>query len=367
MPEEGSRIGLGWGFNSFEPENAADHELMRGPAPGKVARTFFGVSRLCAVLALSALPVAAIAQIGPLLADCTDIRADSERLACYDRANQRAAGSTPADGKARAAASLIDDAWGFAPGSPRYYIDTHHQNYLLIARYTNRVNSSPYESLFQTTGEQGTLDSTEAKFQISFKARLWTTDDKHWGVWAAYTQQNQWQVYNDAISRPFRETNYMPEVLLSYRPGVELAGFHWRLVNLGFNHQSNGRSDALSRSWNRLYADFGVERGAFAIIARAWHRIKESPAEDDNPDITDFYGHGSLTAVYKWRDHSFTLMGRGNVSTGKGAAQLTWMSPRILGPLRGYVQAFTGYGESLVDYNWNQTTIGIGIAINDEL
>ena len=167
----------------------------------------------------------------------------------------------------------------------------------------------------------------EAKFQISFKARLWTTDDRRWGVWAAYTQQNQWQVYNEDISRPFRETNYMPEVFVSYRPGLEFGGFHWRLLNVGFNHQSNGRSD-LSRSWNRIFAEFGVEHGNLGLLAKTWYRIKESADEDDNPDITDYYGYGSLTAIYKWRGHSFSLMGRGNLNQGKGAAELTWMSPR---------------------------------------
>ena len=33
--------------------------------------------------------------------------------------------------------------------------------------------------------------------------------------------------------------------------------------------------------------------------------------------------------------------------------------------LRGYVQFFSRYGESLIDYNWNQTTIGAGIALSD--
>jgi phospholipase A1 len=184
-------------------------------------------------------------------------------------------------------------------------------------------------------------------------------------VWAGYTQQSQWQVYNDDVSRPFRETNYMPELLVSYRPGLELGGgFRWQLLNFGYNHQSNGRTDTISRSWDRIVATFGFERENLALLAKVWYPFNY---QEDNPDITDFYGYGSLTAIYKWRDHSFSLMGRGNISKGKGAAQLTWMSPRFLGPLRGYVQAFTGYGESLIDYNWNQSTIGIGIALNDAL
>jgi phospholipase A1 len=212
------------------------------------------------------------------------------------------------------------------------------------------------------------LDRTEAKFQFSFKGRLWTTDDRRWGVWAAYTQQSQWQMYNDEISRPFRETNYMPELLVSYRPGVELpGGFSWKLANLAFNHQSNGRTDALSRSWNRLIGTFGVERENLALFADAWWRIPESDDKDDNPDITDYYGHGRITALYRWREHSFSGWIRGNVRTGKGAVQLAWSSPRFLGPLRAYVQLFSGYGESMIDYNFKQTTIGAGVALSDGL
>jgi phospholipase A1 len=352
-------------------------------------RSFLTAASAAAGLGFSGV---ALAQVPVAIADCAAIAADSDRLACYDRASGRAPAvaplpalapaqppgaapppvignaAQPAPGSLRAPASLIDSAWGFEADSNRYVIDLYHQNYLLFARWTDNVNTAPYQPLFQAAGKDEKIDATEAKFQLSFKMRLWTTEDRRWGVWAAYTQQNQWQVFNADISRPFRETNYMPEAFVSYRPGLDLGGgFKWNLVNLGINHQSNGRTDALSRSWNRIIATFGVERENFAVLANVWYRLKEDEADDDNPDITDFYGYGSLTAIYKWRGHSFSLMGRGNVSTGKGAAQATWMSPRLLGPLRAYAQVFSGYGESMIDYNWNQTTVGIGIALNDEL
>ena len=317
------------------------------------------------------------------LADCHGIAAAADRLACYDTVSGRASAATaatpaaaPADAMARAVAeeapgrkaSILDAAWGFDPSSPRYDIRFHRSNYLLVGRYTDDVNFAPYKPLFEAAGQDETLDSTEAKFQISFKGRVFATDDRRWGVWVAYTQQNQWQVYNDNISRPFRETNYMPEVLVSYRPGIDLgAGFRWNLLNASFNHQSNGRTDILSRSWNRLIVEAGVDREDFALTGKLWYRIPENDEDDDNPDITDYLGHGELAALYRWRGHSFQAMVRGNVNTGKGAFQAGWLSPPLLGPFRGYVQVFTGYGESMIDYNWRQTTIGAGIALNDGL
>ena len=296
--------------------------------------------RLGTAIALALLAAgAAFAQGVPsAVAECASISVDSERLACYDRAAGRppaprspdaqppadrpaAAAEKPAPvaGALRAPASLIDTAWSFEQGSDRYVIDLYNQNYLLVARYTDNLNTAPYAPLFAAAGQPENLDNTEAKFQLSFKLRLWTTDDRRWGVWAAYTQQNQWQVYNGDISRPFRETNYMPELFVSYRPGLALGGgFNWNLLNVGYTHQSNGRTDTLSRSWDRLIATFGFERENFALLAKAWYPFNY---KEDNPNITDYYGYGSLTGIYKWRDHSFSLMARGNLNKGKGAAR----------------------------------------------
>ena len=115
----------------------------------------------------------------------------------------------------------------------------------------------------------------------------------------------------------------MPELMASMRPNYDFGGFHWRLFNVGYNHQSNGRADPISRSWDRIVAEFGIERGDFALLVRPWYRIKEDQDKDDNPDITGYDGYGDLTAIYKWRGNSVTLMARGNLDTGKGAAQFT--------------------------------------------
>jgi phospholipase A1 len=337
----------------------------------------------CAALALA---TTAQAQ-SPAAADCHTIADPLQRLACYDRATGRtappaasttaapaAAPAAPAAGREASAepaprrASLLDQAWDLTQDSDRYALKFYNSNYVLFARYSNSVNNSPFTPIFDAAGiPDQQLNSTEAKFQLSGKLRFWTTDDRTWGLWAAYTQQNQWQVYSGDISRPFRETNYMPELFASYAPDLSWGDWRWAIVTAGFNHQSNGRADPLSRSWNRLFAQFGVENGNLALYLKLWSRLSESADKDDNPDITDYYGFGQIEAIYRWRGHSFTGTLRGNVGTGKGAVQAGWFSPPFLGTLRGYVQLFSGYGESMIDYNWRQTTVGIGIALSDGL
>lgn len=339
-------------------------------------------------LLVSAAPVAGAAAAVPG-AECLAIPDPSARLACFDRAVGTAAGRVEAEGDAPAAPqataaaatipasaeaaeperpSLIDAAWGFLPDSRKAYVRLHEPNYLLFARYSNDVNRGPYEPFFDAFGaEDYDFEDVEAKFQLSFKGRLATTEDRRWGLWFAYTQQSNWQVYAGDISSPFRETNYMPELFGSFRPGVELGDWQWNLLNFGFTHQSNGRADPISRSWDRLFVEAGLDRGDFAVVARAWTRVRPGDYEDDNPDITDYLGYGQVTALYHWHENTFSLMGRGNLATGKGAAQFTWASRPVLGPMRVYFQLFSGYGESLIDYDWNQTTVGLGVTLNDLL
>ena len=220
-------------------------------------------------------------------AKCLAIKDTFERLACFDVAigaavqqdaqatSQSPVAPAPAAEAAAASppvvASLIDTTWGFLPDSKPTYLRLHQPNYLLFGRYTTDANTDPYEPLFEAFDEEVEFEDVEAKFQLSLKGRLLATEDHRWGLWFAYTQQSQWQIFSPDISRPFRETNYMPELFGSFRPGIEVAGMQWNLLNFGYTHQSNGRSDPISRSWDRLFVEAGLERGNLVLLARAWH------------------------------------------------------------------------------------------------
>jgi phospholipase A1 len=237
----------------------------------------------------------------------------------------------------------------------------HQPVYALPARYSTRPNRQPESPSLGSTNPK-TLDSIEAKFQVSLKTKL--ADNlvgDNGDVWVGFTQQSSWQAYNSDDSAPFRETNYSPEIFATWRTGLDLAGVRWRMVNLGFVHQSNGQSRPESRSWNRLYAQFGFERGNWSFYVRPWLRV-EAPGEDDNPDIEDYLGHGDFQAIWRRGRHDVALTARYAAGHGRGALQLDWHYP-LVGDLKAYLQVFTGYGESLIDYNHRQTTIGLGVSL----
>jgi phospholipase A1 len=312
--------------------------------------------------------------------NCTTIVDDRARLACYDaafRAPAATAEAPSANSTSQAVAngtseprSIIGERWSRydpATGYP-FLVRLHNPNYLIV-RHSDRVDRAP-ASPTHPIADAEDIQRDELKFQVSAKARFWQTDDRFYSAWLGYTQQSNWQAFNGAQSRPFRESDYEPELMFVAQPDVPLGGgFRWQLLNVGLVHQSNGRSDPLSRSWNRVYAQFGVEHddvagGKLAILARPWLRLHEAASKDDNRDIADYYGYGDLSLVWRGERQTLSFTGRINPRTGKGAAKLEWSTPAI-GPFRFYLQAFTGYGESLIDYDFRQTSVGAGFALND--
>jgi phospholipase A1 len=79
-------------------------------------------------------------------------------------------------------------------------------------------------------------------------------------LWMGYTQSSRWQLYNKKESRPLRESDYEPEAMLVFGTRYRAFGWDGRLLGIGIDHPSNGRSDPYSRSWNRIVANVGFER-----------------------------------------------------------------------------------------------------------
>lgn len=321
---------------------------------------------------------------------CTGIADNARRLACYDRAHGL---NAPAPKSVDLAATMQNEN-GYRPvfaetaedaertpmsllydldqnrGDGLFTVREHNPMYLMPAWYRTSPNRSP------TSPTRGTAENDvhqqqrrmETKLQISFKTKV--LEDlfaSRADLWFGYTQQSNWQVYNRGKkSAPFRNSDYSPEIFLTQPVAAKLPfGGRLRMLGAGFIHQSNGQSRPLSRSWNRIYGMAGMEWGKLSVIPRLWVRLDTAGDKDDNPDITHYMGYGDLKLAYQFnKKHSLSALVRYNPRYHKGALQLDYIFP-IAGKLKGFVQGFYGYGESLIDYNRKQKAIGLGIMFKD--
>lgn len=330
------------------------------------------------------------------LSECRGISEEAQRLKCYDALpgtgtapqppaieNSAAApvtteadASTAGNGTTNmgGVAQTFTTAWELTQELKRgtFVVRTNLPNYLLPAHYTWSINRAPYSPTHEAPEVTNHYRRLEAKLQISLRTKV--LEDfllPQADLWLSYTQLSMWQVWNQKDSAPFRSIDYQPEALYVIPVPAQLAtlplGWHWSMVQLGIAHQSNGQSDPLSRSWNRVYAGVSVERGEVGVLLHQNFRLSESPHTDDNPDLTDYIG--TTDATLAWLPGRATAALTWKLNTGylsRGSLQFDWTYPvRNSQPqgLRWYVQLFTGYGETLLDYNHRQTTVGVGVSL----
>jgi phospholipase A1 len=246
-----------------------------------------------------------------------------------------------------------------------FIITPYRPVYVTAGRKSSNPNIQPNsENPQYTLPFKVPYNKYEAKFQLSFKTKVVQgLFAGHGDLWVAYTQNAHWQLYNEALSRPFRELNYEPEVILNFATHFQLLGFTARMIGVAFNHQSNGRVMPLSRSWNRVIFHAGFERPNWQIYLRPWIRLRDEI--DENPAITDYTGRGEATVARTFGKHQLSLIGTHSLRFGnnnRGSIQGNWVFP-IIGNLKGQLQVSEGYGETLQDYNHRQATIGISVSL----
>lgn len=246
-----------------------------------------------------------------------------------------------------------------------FLITTYKPIYLTVAKYSTNPNEFPVaENSTKVLDTPLSLNAVEAKFQVSLKTKIFHNMlDGHMDLWMGYSQTAYWQIYNTERSRPFRELNYQPEIIANFPVKFKFLGFDLKMVGAAIIHESNGQSDPISRSWNRIAFHAGFERNNWQIMLKPWIRIGSKI--DDNENISDYIGRGEANITYDLGRQRFRAIARHSLNYGaksRGSIQLNWSFP-IFENFNGHLQLFDGYGETLIDYNHRQTTIGIGVSL----
>lgn len=227
---------------------------------------------------------------------------------------------------------------------------------------------------------------TETKIQLSVRSKIAKgllkndgpeDEDDHDSLWFGYSQQSYWQLFTAGLSRPFRNTDHEPELIYIYPHQIPLSGgWNYRLSGLGLVHQSNGQSLPLSRSWNRVYLMGAAEKilgqdSSLTLQAKIWDRMHEKAGDDDNPGIENYVGRAEVSGNWQInKTHSLGLTLRHSLrQQARGSARLDWMMAPMATPdytgLRYHVQLFTGYGDSLLDYNRKRAVLSVGLSLVD--
>jgi len=338
----------------------------------------FNVSTMAVLISLPVLGVLLVSGACVANDDMTQcaVKPDKgERLACYDELNAERLSKDPSQTAGR---SYLTRSWDLDNkdeellGDAQSPLRPHRVTYL-IARKTSEVNVYPNSPAHAPSNLPADIDLSELKFQFSEKAKVLNALKVNaFGIasvrlWGAYTQQSHWQAFNAYNSSPFRETNYEPELIATFSTGNP---YGLKLINLAYVHQSNGRELSGSRSWNRFYLQGGWEGETMSLLVRGWWRVPEKAVDDDNPDIEDYLGRGDVTLHWEPLDGSqlINLTLRNNLSSdqNRGFVQLDWATPVLVSnSTKLHIQFTSGYGESLIDYNFNQTTLGLGVSFRD--
>ncbi|VVD59375.1 Putative phospholipase A1 [Pandoraea morbifera] len=219
-----------------------------------------------------------------------------------------------------------------------------------------RISSN--EPMYIAFGKNG---DANARFQLSFKFHILKPDNPTSkafldNLYFGYTQLSIWDL--EAESAPFRDSNYRPS-LFYYVPdtGVRAGWFSSLGVAAGFEHESNGKAGADSRSINTVFVKpifkFGNPSDYHWTIAPKLYAYVE---KNDNPDIQNYRGYMDLLVLWGkpngWQVGA-TLRKGMKRNYGSVDVQVTYPLGKLIPGTGGYLWLgyFTGYGEDMLDYN----------------
>jgi len=223
-------------------------------------------------------------------------------------------------------------------------------------------NLSYYEPLYFLVGNPVSLA------QLSFKYQAVRTLP----VYLAYDQRLFWKLW--ANSRPIVDINYNPRIL--YRLNPDKADDDKFIDLIPFEHHSNGKDSADSRSYNSIGAKISWHFESENWSLKPWFKAqKRYNFDDTNNDIDKFVGPfetGFSISRFSpgWFNKcelTYRVYTGGNWGQNLArTSQEIGFSFRIFGEKLTpaiYLQYFDGYMESLYYYNKRQKNFRAGILL----
>ena len=211
------------------------------------------------------------------------------------------------------------------------------------------------------------LGHPDTKAQFSFKAQIL----RPYPVYFGFTQLILWDLFK--VSRPIREINYHPELYYRFHLGDE--GDRDWFDFVPYEHESNGKAELLSRSWNRTSLVYHAKRKWSSSVEAIWRLKLSIPVfrEETNLDLPQYRGiwelsftlGGFLGGYFEADDLTVRIYpgGRSWIDPFKGGQELTFRTKAKWGSLLlpAVLQFFHGYGEDLLEYKQNRIAFRAGL------
>lgn len=215
-------------------------------------------------------------------------------------------------------------------------------------------------------GQKITKANTNIKFQISVAQRL-TKSTLPLGtyLYLFYTQKVMWNVLEKSM--PMTDLNFNPGIGLA-KPLFVKNRFIGRII-LCLEHESNGRDEDASRSWNKVSLGANIMVDPMLMVhGKFWIPIVDGM---NNKDILDYSG------IYQIGLQAFSPNRRFNLGVTlvkRRGWNLNYNSIIELSyRLRSkdnqflFLQYYNGYGEDLLEYNKFHSQLRVGIVIKPRL
>ncbi len=236
---------------------------------------------------------------------------------------------------------------------------------------------SAYKPVYFVAGDY----QDQVKMQVSLKYDVFYPNKI--GLYVGYTQLMFWKLYD--ASSPFSQIDFMPDFFWRFESGHnfldDLSIPFVDYFQTGYEHRSNGEKGMLDRGMDRLYVEAQLRAGnhiQVGIWAKYFYIFSTSTL---NSDISTYIGSFEGKVFVRMYDEYkhlnqeevYLRFGPGGGENGtdfmNGWAEFGFKSRAFFSRIRPYVQIYSGYCESILDYNKRKensllnTSVRVGIIL----